>query len=133
MEERRLTVPVRSIIIGGMLAVVLYDAVGSAAAKALGFSYELLIPGSLLIYGAVAALAAAQRDWVVGFFAAIAMAVTDLTLGWAVSWAVGPGRPAGGFTLMTVIGAIMTAFVGAGLAGGVGAWLGARKRAHRLD
>jgi len=119
---------VAPIILGGMLAVLIFDAVGAAASKQLGFSYALLVPGSLVIYGAVAWLVARRRDWVVGLLAAMMMALTDLTLGWLVAWLIGPGRPAGGFTFVTVLGAVMTAFVGAGLAGGIGAWLGIRRR-----
>ena len=118
--------PVAPILIGGMAAVLVFDAIGSAASKQLGFSYALLIPGSFLIYGAVAALVARRRDWAVGVLSALVMASTDLTLGWAVSWLIGPGKPAGGFTVPTIIGAIITAFVIAGLAGTFGAWLGIR-------
>lgn len=117
---------VAPILIGGMAAVLVFDAIGAAASKQFGFSYALLIPGSLLIYGVVAALVARRRDWIVGVLAALAMALTDLTLGWAVSWWIGPGKPAGGFTVATIIGAVITAFVGAGIAGSVGAWLGIR-------
>jgi hypothetical protein len=117
---------VAPILIGGMVAVVVFDALGSAVSRQLGFSYALLIPGSLLIYGVVAALVARRRDWVTGLLSAMAMAITDLTLGWAVSWLIGPGKPAGGFTVVTIVGAIITAFVGAGLAGSIGAWLGIR-------
>ena len=118
---------VGKIVIGGVLAVVLFDAVGSLAAKRFGFAYSLLIPGSLLIYGAVAAMVARRRDWVVGLLAATLLAFTDVTLGWAVSWLIGPGKPEAGLTPMTVLGAAMTAFVFGGLAGGVGAWIGVRK------
>jgi len=119
---------VGKIVIGGVLAVLLFDAVGSVAAKRLGFAYSLLIPGSLLIYGTVAALAARRRDWVVGLLAATLLAFTDVTLGWGVSWLIGPGKPEAGLTPMTVVGAAMTAFVFGGLAGAVGAWIGVRKR-----
>jgi hypothetical protein len=84
-----------------------------------------------LIYGTVAALVAARRDAATGVLAALAMAIIDLTLGWFVSWLIGPGTPAGGFTAVTIIGAVMTAFVGAGLAGSLGAWLGVRRRGPR--
>jgi hypothetical protein len=113
-------------VIGGMVAVVLFDAVGSFASKQLGFAYALLIPGSLVIYGTVAALVAGRRDFVMGLLAALAMAMTDLTLGWTVSWLIGPGRPAGGLTLIAVVGAVMTAFVLAGLTGAIGGWIGIR-------
>jgi hypothetical protein len=118
---------VAPILIGGGLAVLAFDAVGSFAAKQLGFSYALLVPGSLLIYGTVAALVARRREWLLGLFAAMAMAITDLTAGWAVSWLIGPGRPPGGLTAITVAGAVMTAFVLGGLAGAIGAWVGTRK------
>jgi hypothetical protein len=109
-----------------MIVVVLFDAGGSFASKQLGFSYALLVPGSVLIYGTTAALIARRRDLILGLLGAIALALTDLTAGWAVSWWIGPGRPEGGFTVMTVIGAIMTAFVLAGLAGAIGGWIGVR-------
>ena len=119
---------VGKIVIGGMLAVILFDAVGSFAAKTFGFAYSLLIPGSLLIYGTAAAMVARRRDWVVGLVAATILAFTDVTLGWAVAWLIGPGKPEAGLTPMTVLGAGMTAFVFGGLAGGIGVWIGVRKR-----
>ena len=125
-DDKALRPRVAPIVIGGALAVVAFDGVGSFAAKQLGFSYALLIPGSLLIYGTVAALVARRREWLVGVFAALAMAMTDLTAGWAVSWAIGPGRAPGGLTAITVAGAVMTAFVLGGLAGAIGAWIGTR-------
>ena len=115
------------IVLGGMLGVFVFDAVGSFAAKGLGFAYSLLIPGSLLIYGTVAAMVARRRDWAMGLLAATLLALTDVTLGWAVSWLIGPGKPESGLTPMTVVGGGMAAFVLGGLAGGVGAWIGARK------
>ena len=118
---------VAKVVIGGILAVLLFDVVGAFAAKSFGFAYALLIPGSLLIYGSVAAMVARRRDWVVGLVAATLLAFTDVTLGWAVSWLIGPGKPESGLTPMTVVGAGMTAFVFGGLAGGVGAWLGVRR------
>ncbi len=117
---------VTTIVIGGMVAVLLFDALGSFASKLLGFSYVLLTPGSILIYGIVAALVARRREWLVGLFAAILMAFTDVTAGWAVSWLIGPGKPEGGLTTVVVVGAVMTAVVLGGVAGAIGAWIGVR-------
>lgn len=80
----------------------------------------------MLIYGITAALVARRADWVLGLIAGTALAFVDVTAGWAVSWWIGPGRPASGLTPMTVLGGAMTAFVLGGLAGAVGAWLGIR-------
>ena len=126
---------VGKIVIGGMFTVILFDAIGSYAAKEFGFEYALLIPGSLLIYGTVAAMVARRRDWLLGLLAATVLALTDVTAGWAVSWLIGPGKPESGLTLMTVVGAAMTAFVLGGLVGAVGAWIGVRSRreAHALN
>jgi hypothetical protein len=121
---------VAPIVIGGGIAVLLFDAVGSLVSKQLGFSYALIIPGSLLIYGTVAALVARRRDWLLGLLAALAMGLTDLTAGWAVSWFIGAGKPEGGFTFMTVVGAVMTVSVLGALAGAVGAWIGIRSTRH---
>jgi len=119
---------VGKIVIGGMFTVILFDALGSFASKELGFEYALLIPGSLLIYGTVAAMVARRRDWLLGLLAATVLAFTDVTVAWAVSWLIGPGKPESGLTSMTVVGAAMTAFVLGGLAGAVGAWIGVRRR-----
>ena len=118
---------VAPIVIGGVVAVLVFDGLGSFASKQFGFTYALLVPGSLLIYGTVAALVARRRDWLLGFFAAMGMAFTDLTAGWAVSWLIGPGKPEGGFTPMTIVGAVMTLSVLGGLAGAIGASVGARR------
>lgn len=115
------------ILIGGAVAVVAFDALGAAASNQLGFSRALLVPGQLLIYGVVAGLIARRGAWLLGLFAAFAMAIVDLTLGWAVSSAIGSGRPEGGMTVGAILGGVMTAFVAAGLAGGIGAWLGNAK------
>jgi hypothetical protein len=118
---------VAPVVIGGIVAVLLFDALGSFASKQFGFSYALLIPGSVLIYGLVAALVARRRDWLLGLFAGALMGLTDVTVGWAVSWIIGPGKPETGLTAMTIVGAVITAFVLSGLAGAIGAWIGARK------
>jgi len=104
-----------------------FDAAGAVASKQLGFTYAFLIPGSLLIYGTVAALVARRRDWLLGLLAGVLMGLTDMTLGWTVAALIGPGRPAGGFTLATIVGGAMTGFVAASLAGSVGAWIGSRR------
>jgi hypothetical protein len=118
----------RWIMLGGIVAVIGYDALGSLAARQFGFPLAALLPGTLLLYGAVAALAARRYGWHVGFFAALALGLIDLTLGWTVSWAIGPGRPPGGLTIGTVLGAAVTGLLAASLAGSLGAWLGVRRR-----
>jgi len=114
------------IVVAGIVALLLFDAAGALASQRLGFSHALLVPGALLLYAIVAALVARRREWLLGFLAAMVLAFVDVTLGSLVSALIGPGRPAGELTLGAILGGAMTAFVLAGLAGGIGAAIGAR-------
>jgi len=127
LSPDRIERPVTGIVAAGVVAVLGFDAVGALASKQFGFTYAFLIPGSLIIYGTVAALVARRRDWLLGLLAGVLMGLTDMTLGWTVAALIGPGRPAGGFTLATIVGGAITAFVAASLAGSVGAWIGSRR------
>ncbi|WP_148040993.1 hypothetical protein [Montanilutibacter psychrotolerans] len=74
------------------LSVIAFDALASVASVALGFPYSYTAFGSAALYIVLAFFAARMF----GFWAAIAlgvvMGITDVTIGWAVSWAIGPGR-----------------------------------------
>ena len=76
--------------------VVIYDIAASLASRSLGFNYAHASIGSLIVYagsGAIAAkVAAFEQALLVGAVAGI----TDATLGWWISWKIGPGRIAGG-------------------------------------
>jgi hypothetical protein len=78
----------------GCLAILVFDAAAALAAEALDFSYSALWPVSFLIY-AVTAFTAARvaRSAAVGALTGLTVAATDATLGWALSSAIGPGKP----------------------------------------
>ncbi len=79
---------------GGGAAVVALDILTSLASEAFGFSYGALWPLSLLIYGATAFVAAKLVARVgAGVVAGLSVAATEATLGWAISWLIGPGQP----------------------------------------
>lgn len=123
MAERR---SVATIIGGGAASVVAFDVLGSLICKATGISYDVLWPGSLLIYGTVAALVGWRRDWHTGLFAGFAMGGVDLTLGWWVTWMIGPGRPPGGFSWSALMLGASSALTVGGVAGSIGSWVGIR-------
>ena len=81
-------------ILIGCASVVLFDAVGALAADLLDFEYALLLPISFAIYLVTAFMAARAENAVrAGALAGACVALADGTVGWAISWAIGPGAP----------------------------------------
>ncbi len=75
----------------GALTVLLYDTVGSHLSILFGFDYSWLSLGSFLIYAAIGC-AASRHSLIVGVVAATTVGIIDSTLGWYISWIIGPGR-----------------------------------------
>ena len=82
----------RRAIVGGIVAVLLFDTLASWASAATGFAYTNVAPGSWLIYAAVGYVAARQRDLLAAVAAGAIVGLVDASAGWALSWAIGPGR-----------------------------------------
>ena len=81
-----------SVVSVGAIAVIILDAAGSYASTKFGFRYTKLLPGSFFIYACVGALAAHDGSVGTGAVAAGLVASVDATIGWAISWYIGPGR-----------------------------------------
>lgn len=112
----------------GCVVIVAFDALASVAAETFDFSYASLWPVSFALYALFAFLAARRAgSLTAGVTAGVLVAATDATLGWAVSWWIGPGAPdasdrdAGNL----VFAALFVVSVGAAL-GLLGGWLGRR-------
>jgi hypothetical protein len=109
-------------VVVASLAVLALDTLGSLASKAFGFTYGSLAWGSLIIYAAAGFFAARSGGLRTAAQGGGAVALADATLGWAISWALGPGRPAAGYTgLAPILGTIALAWltgIASGLAGG---------------
>jgi len=107
----------------GSAVVVLFDLLASIASRQFGFTYARASFGSYLIYLAIGFFAARSSPSNPIGMAALAAGVAglvDASIGWAVSWAVGPGRlPDGG--QLTARRWITTAVFVVGLAAAVGA------------
>jgi hypothetical protein len=114
----------RRIVAFGVVAVLLIATIGAWAARSFGFQYWILSFLSLAIYftaGAAAVRTGAAVGRATGLGAVIGF--VDVTLGWALSAAIGPGRlqdsPFDGGTAIVIGGAVaLAAYV-------VAAWLGA--------
>jgi hypothetical protein len=113
-------------IVFGSVAVLLFDAIGSLVSKHFRFPYARLAPGSYVIWTAVGAFAAfsaldtllaraAVAGWVVG--------LVDATLGWWISWQIGPGRPPAQLTRSGVATISILVSVRAAVFGGFGGLL----------
>jgi hypothetical protein len=79
-------------ILSGIAGVLALDTVGSTAAKRVGFAYARLVPVQAAIYGALGAYAALALSVRAALIAGAAVAAFDVTVGWAISWQIGPGR-----------------------------------------
>ena len=107
----------------GAATVVVFDAVSATASRLVGFPYGRGVIGSFLIYAATGyfvAKAGLRHRLRAAALAGAILGLTDATLGWAVSWAIGPGRPATGLTpamwlivaALVMVGAAVLATVG---------------------
>ncbi|QQS42119.1 MAG: hypothetical protein IPM63_04015 [Acidobacteriota bacterium] len=75
----------------GALVVLAFDTAAALASARFGFSYSFAIVGSILIYSSIGFLA--FRQWGLGraLAATILVQIVDSTLGWYISWKIGPG------------------------------------------
>jgi hypothetical protein len=85
-------------VLGGIIAVLSLDTVGSLASQRLKFRYSRLAPISCLLWATAAAIAsqAGYPDLIkaIGFgaLAGLILGLVDSTLGWWISWQLGAGR-----------------------------------------
>ena len=108
----------------GALAVVVFDALGSYASVRFGFAYTKLSPGSSIIYGIVGFSAGRTGALHTGAIAAAIVAAIEATVGWAISWYVGPGRLAPGqATPHRILSTVVTVSAIGAICGSAGAFL----------
>jgi hypothetical protein len=84
------------IVMFGSISVLVFDLIAASASRFFGFPYVRATIGSFLIYGAVGyvvARTATQNTLPSVLLAGMVIGLIDATLGWGVSWFVGPGRP----------------------------------------
>jgi hypothetical protein len=106
----------------GALAIVVFDLLASVASRTIGFRYGYTTVGSWLIYAAVGFMIGRRADVGAAALGVAIIAVVEATIGWAVSWAIGPGRPPNG---TPGIGVLATTVV---LVAATGATIGALDR-----
>ncbi len=100
-------------------AVVLFDAVASFASKYLGVPYVAASLGSFLIYGITGYFAGRLASPAHAAMAGAIVGLSESTIGWYVSWMIGPGRPTNSVVGQPQIAKaiVQVTFLGAVLAG----------------
>ncbi len=79
----------------GAVTVISFDAVAAVTSRATGVAYSRFTLGSCIIYagvGYLAARSALQGQLGTSALAGIIVGFTDATVGWTLSWIIGPGR-----------------------------------------
>lgn len=120
------------IVLIGSIVVLCYEVAASFGAQAFGFPYYRVFYGTWFIYACVAFVAGRAMNSVgSAALAAGLVGLVEATVGWAISWWVGPGRL--GNESMTATGAAMTVAMVVLLAGVIGAVVGliVRQRSFR--
>lgn len=111
------------IVLIGAASIVLYDAIGALASLSLGFDYGWLVLGSTAIYVMVGYFAGNKKNVVVGSLAGAVMGLVDSTLGWYISWTVGPGKPEIDMDGTMIIATIITVTLLAAFIGMIGGFI----------
>ena len=88
--------PFLIIALATAVVIVAFDAAAALAARRMGFNYTLATIGSVLIYATSGFFAARTGGVDATVKLGAIAALTDATLGWRVSWLIGPGRLPGG-------------------------------------
>jgi hypothetical protein len=81
------------VIVLASAAVLVFDTLASMASMMLGFSYALASVGTFLIYSATGFYATKYANLKMGLLSSAIIGLIDVTLGWAISWTIGPGKP----------------------------------------
>ena len=107
-------------IFAGSLVVVAYDAMAAAISAVWGISYGLFSIGSLLIYLVFGFLSGRKSQWFFGAIAGAVIGLTESTVGWMISWYIGPGKPTTEMNGLMITVAIIFVIVNAGILGLIG-------------
>ena len=104
----------------GIIVVLIFDALASLSSLWFSLDYGSFSIGSAFIYFLVGYSGSRRSSFVNSLIAVFFVALADLTLGWAISWFIGPGRIVEGLTLSIFILVVLSVFPFALLFGALG-------------
>ncbi len=111
----------------GAIAVLVFDTGGALLAENIGFDYTSLSIGSSIIYIFFGFLGGRKSGWHYGLFVGAVLGLVDSTLGWMISWTIGPGKPSEEMSTVLIVFTIVFVTLTAafhGVIGGVLSLLG---------
>lgn len=76
----------------GAIVVLVYDTVSSFLSIYTTVAYGWFLIGSSVLYMLFGYLAARRSKWFFGGIVGALLGLVDSTLGWAISWNIGPGK-----------------------------------------
>jgi hypothetical protein len=109
----------------GVVVIIAFDALAALASLATGIGYGWATLGSWILYagfGYLVARTAAEAPLRAAARTGLTLGLADASLGWAVSWGLGPGRVPGGLSVTAwVLTVVLVTALAAGIAslGGV--------------
>ncbi len=111
-------IQVNQFLLAGIVCVLLIDTLGSIAAKKLSFDYKKLSVLSLLVYITIGYYSGKETGPVVTGIVCTLVGLVDSTIGWKISWVIGPGKLPSEYNTKSHI--IKTIIVVSILAGAIG-------------
>jgi hypothetical protein len=112
----------------GSIAVLLLDTVASFLALWLDTNYGWFSLASFMLYIIFGYLGARRSRWFVGAIVAMCMAVVESTIGWAISWQIGPGKATSDLSSVVIVVTIVFVVVIAEILGLIGGALSLLKK-----
>ena len=110
--------------------VLVFDVAASLTSLGTGLPYGWFTIGSVVIYLATGYMGAPRFGVRSAVVATVLVALVDATLGWAVSWFIGPGQPqdSGASTSALLISGAIGALIFGGITGLLGGWIAVRRQ-----
>lgn len=115
------------VVLIGSLIVILFDTLASFASINFQIHYGIFSIGSCLIDAGVGFFAAKRNGLAWAVLAAGIVGLVDSTLGWYISWIIGPGRPEVEINFLIILMTIVFVTIEASIFGLIGGFLGRLK------
>jgi hypothetical protein len=110
---------IRLILIGAVV-IIAYDFLSALISSITGIQYAFFSVGSFLLYVIFGFLAGLNSKWFQGIVAGAVMGLAESTIGWAISWYLGPGKPSIEMNVLLIAGTIIFVVLLASILGLIG-------------
>ena len=111
------------IVLVGAVTIVTYDFIGATLARRERFSFSRLLVGSFLIDLFTGYFVARASTTAAAMAGSALVGFVDATIGWMITWRIGPGRPKVRTTHLSIALTVLLMTVMAALLGLVGAFM----------